>query len=94
MAGVNYFIIELPYVPEYFSVYSTYNITGMGIMTISGNTANKAETFQIHYKHIITPKTYEVVDEFVVSNKFKEESKLSVEVVSEWLIEIQYYMEE
>ena len=55
----------------------------MGIMTISGNTANKAETFQIHYKHIITPKTYEVVDEFVVSNKFKEETKLSVEVVSE-----------
>lgn len=50
-------------------------------MTIWGNTANKTQTFQIHYKHIITPKTYEVVDEFVVSNKFMEEFKLSQEIV-------------
>ena len=43
-------------------MYSTYNITGMGIMTITGNTLEKDELFQIHYKHIITPKTYEEVD--------------------------------
>lgn len=73
VGGVNYFIIEEYYKPEYFSVYATYNLTGMGIMTVSGNAQNKAEAFQIHYKHIITPKTYEVVDEFIITNKFKEE---------------------
>ena len=55
-------------------MYSTSNLTGMGIMTFCGSSVRKGETFQIHYKHIITPKTYEVVDEFVVTNRFKEES--------------------
>ena len=68
---MNYFIIEEYYKPEYFSAYATYNLTGMGIMTISGSSVKKGETFQIHYKHIITPKTYEEVDWFVVTNKYK-----------------------
>lgn len=34
----------------------------MGIMTFTGNSMDKSSTFQINYKHIITPKTYEVVD--------------------------------
>jgi hypothetical protein len=43
----------------------------MGIMTFSGSSVQKDKTFQIHYKHIITPNTYEEVDEFVVTNRFK-----------------------
>jgi hypothetical protein len=73
VGGCNYFIIEEDYKPEYFSVYATHNLTGMGIMTFTGNSLDKSSTFQIHYKHIITPKTYEVVDEFIVTNKFKGE---------------------
>ena len=84
VGGVNYFIIEDYYKPEYFSVYATYNLTGMGIMTFTGNSLNKKDTFQIHYKHIITPKTYEVVDEFIVTNQFKEdEVKNHLSIVSE-----------
>ena len=62
MAGVEYWIIEEYYKPEYFSSYATYNLTGMGILTIRGSTLTPQEPFQIEYKHIITPKTYEVVD--------------------------------
>lgn len=40
VAGVNYWIIEEYYKPEYFSVYSTYNITGMGIMTFEGRSTD------------------------------------------------------
>lgn len=49
----------------------------MGIMTFTGNSLKKDEKFEINYKHIITPKTYEVVDEFVIMNKFKEDIKIS-----------------
>jgi hypothetical protein len=62
VGGVNYFIIEQYYKPEYFSVFSTYNLTGMGIMTINGTSVNKNNAFDINYIHIITPNTYEVVD--------------------------------
>ncbi len=62
VGGVNYFIVEQYYKPEYFSLFSTYNITGMGIMTFTGNSLRKDQPFEINYKHIITPKTYEVVD--------------------------------
>lgn len=55
----------------------------MGIMTISGSSVKKSETFQIHYKHIITPKTYEVVDEFVVTNKYKNEDNQAL-LRNEW----------
>lgn len=51
----------------------------MGIMTITGNTLKKDELFQVHYKHIITPKTYEEVDEFIITNKFKPESEISTD---------------
>lgn len=62
VGGVNYFIVEQEYKPEYFSVYSTYNITGMGILTFTGSSVKKEQPFEINYKHIITPRTYEVVD--------------------------------
>jgi hypothetical protein len=47
----------------------------MGIMTFQGRSDNKAAPYEIQYKHIITPKTYEVVDEFIVTNKYKELSE-------------------
>jgi hypothetical protein len=52
-------------------------------MTISGSSTNKKDTFQIHYKHIITPNTYEEVDEFIVTNKFKEDSTNNLSIMTE-----------
>lgn len=72
VAGVDYFIIEQYYKPEYFSVYSTYNQTGMGIMTFTGNAnlieGEEASEFSINYQHFITPITYTKVDEFTITN--------------------------
>jgi hypothetical protein len=73
VGGVNYFIIEEYYKPEYFSSYATYNLTGMGIMTIHSNSVDR-ERYAIHYKHIITPNTYEVVDEFTIIDQWKPNS--------------------
>lgn len=41
-------------------------------MTYFGNSTSTSTPYQIHYKHIITPNTYEVVDEFIVTNKYKK----------------------
>ena len=58
VGGVNYFIIEKYYKPEYFSSFATYNQTGMGIITITGTAASPPEQFKVHYQHIVTPNTY------------------------------------
>ena len=70
---MNYFIIEKYYKPEYFSSYATYNKTGMGIMSIYGNANDPPEKMKMHYKHVVTPRTYEVVDEFEVLAVWKED---------------------
>ena len=70
VAGVNYWEVEPYYEPEYFSVYATHNITGMGTLTITGNSKSEGESLKMRYQHIITPKTYEVVDEFEITNQF------------------------
>lgn len=62
VAGVEYWEVEVDYKREYFSVYATHNITGMGIMTISGSAKNQQNPLEVNYKHITTPRTYEVVD--------------------------------
>ena len=41
-------------------------------MTYHGSSIDPDQEFKIHYKHIITPNTYEVVDEFVVTSSFKD----------------------
>jgi hypothetical protein len=70
VAGVNYWEVEVDYEQEYFSVFATHNITGMGILTISGNSHSQDQPLEADYKHITTPKTYEVVDQFKLTNKF------------------------
>lgn len=69
VAGVNYWIIEVDYPTEYFSQFATHNITGMGIMTFHSNSLQKKD-FRINYKHIVTPNTYEVVDEWEVTSLY------------------------
>lgn len=70
VAGVNYWEVEVDYEQEYFSVFATHNITGMGILTISGNSHSQEEPLEADYIHITTPKTYEVVDQFKLTSKF------------------------
>jgi len=42
-------------------------------MTFRGNSVNKNEAYQIDYEHIVTPNTYEVIDRFTITNRFKEQ---------------------
>lgn len=60
VGGVDYFIIEEYYKPEYFSAYATYNLTGLAILTFTGRAGS--DDYAMNYKHYVTVPLCTLVD--------------------------------